>query len=190
MIIGITGGSGTGKTAVSLCFEKHGYFIIDADKVAHKVMDRKSPCLKEVIDFFGHEYLNQGGTLNRKKLGEKVFKNKDLLENLNKITHKYIKREIEFLAHNSSETVIDAALLFESGLDKLCQKVVFVSCPEDIRIKRIVSRDGVSKKYATSRIKAQKTDEFYRQRCDYEIVNDGEQNIALKVEEILACLKD
>lgn len=188
MIIGITGGSGTGKSTVSAEFEKRGYFVIDADKVAHRIMDKGTACLGEVTEFFGEEYLNSDGTLNRKKLGAKVFNDASLLEQLNKITHKYIRKEIEFLTQGKSLAVIDAALLFESGLDDLCEKAVFVSCPADIRIQRIVSRDGVDKDYAVSRINAQKPDEFYRKKCDFEIINDGKQDVALNVEEILTCL--
>ena len=98
MIIGITGGSGVGKSTVSKEFEKKGFFVIDADIVAHKVMDKGSECLKEVIDFFGSEYLNSDSTLNRKKLGTLVFNNKEMLDKLNEITHKYIIKAIEFSA--------------------------------------------------------------------------------------------
>lgn len=190
MIIGVTGGSGTGKSTVSDYLKKAGFYVIDADSVAHSVMESGSPCLNEVLDFFGNEYLNSDGSLNRKKLGSKVFEDKNLLEKLNEITHKYIIKEIEFLALKHPFVVIDAALLFESGLSKLCDKTIFVSCIKEIRIKRIMARDNVTEQYASSRINAQKDDDFYRQRCDFEIVNDGKQNIALKIEEIFACLKD
>lgn len=190
MIIGITGGSGTGKTVVSSHFENFGFLVIDSDEVAHKVMDKESPCLNEVAEIFGYKYLNEDKTLNRKKLGEKVFNDKTELENLNKITHKYITKEIEFLSKSSTFVVIDAPLLIESGLDKICDKTVFVSCPKDIRVQRIMLRDGISKEYALARINAQKEDDFYRKNCDFEIINDGKNDISLKIEEILDCLKD
>ena len=189
MIIGITGGSGVGKSTVSKEFEIKGFFVIDADVVAHKVMDKGSECLKEVIDFFGSEYLNSDSTLNRKKLGTLVFNNKEMLGKLNEITHKYIIKEIEFCAQNKENVIIDAAVLFESGLFEMCEKTVFVSCPYDIRIQRIVARDNVKSDYAKSRIDAQQKDEYYKEKCDFEIINDGENNIEEKVEEILTWLK-
>ena len=189
MIIGITGGSGVGKSTVSKEFDKKGFLVIDADKVAHKVMDKGTDCLKEVTDFFGTEYLNEDGTLNRKKLGALVFNNKEKLEKLNEITHKYIIAEIKNLLEINENAIIDAAVLFESDLKNLCHKTIFVSCPFDVRVQRITARDNVSSDYATDRIKAQQNDEYYRQKSDFEIVNDGDNNIEAKVEEILTCLK-
>lgn len=189
MIIGITGGSGVGKSTASKVFEKKGFFVIDADKVAHSVMDKGSACLEEVVDFFGSDYLNPDGSLNRKMLGKTVFNNKDLLEELNKITHKYITKEIEFCAQSKENVIIDAAVLFESGLENMCDKTVFVSCSAEIRINRIMLRDDINYEYAKSRIDAQQKDDYYRQKCDFEIVNDGENNIDTKIEEILTCLK-
>lgn len=189
MIIGITGGSGAGKSTVSAEFEKRGFFVIDADKVAHQVMEKGTECLKETVAFFGEEYLNKDGTLNRKKLGSLVFNNKEMLDKLNEITHKYIIKEIKCLSQKSDNVVIDAAVLFESSLKEMCDKTVFVSCPFDIRVERIMARDKVSEKYAADRINAQKKDEYYRQKCDFEIVNDGDNNIEAEAEEILTCLK-
>jgi len=190
MIIGITGGSGAGKSTVSSQFEKLGYFVIDADNVAHKVMDAGTSCLKEVIDFFGEKYLNPDGTLNRKKLGNKVFADKNMLDELNRITHKHIINEIKFLAQDKSLVIIDAALLFESGLNYMCNKTIFVSSSFAKRVERIVIRDNVSEDYAIRRINAQQKDDFYREKCDFEIKNDDDENLALRVEEILSCLKD
>lgn len=189
MIIGITGGSGVGKSTVSAQFEKNGFFVIDADKVAHKVMDQGTECLKEVTDFFGTEYLNGDGTLNRKKLGNLVFNNKEKLEKLNEITHKYITKEIVLLSEKNENTLIDAAVLFESGLNELCNKTIFVSCPFDVRVKRIMERDSITETYAKDRINAQQKDEYYRRLCDFEIINDGDNDIKVKTEEILTCLK-
>jgi len=189
MIIGITGGSGVGKSTVSEKFQKRGFLIVDADKIAHRVMDKGTDCLNEVISFFGREYLNSDGTLDRKKLGSLVFSNKELLERLNEITHKYIIKEIEFMVSNTPNAVIDAAVLFESGLEKMCSKTIFVSCPSDIRLERIMARDNIGREYAENRIKAQQSDEYYREKCDFEIVNDGDNDIEAEVEEILTCLK-
>lgn len=175
MVIGITGGSGGGKTTVSKEFEKAGFKIIDADEVAHRVMEKGSKCLAEVVDAFSEKYLKEDGSLDRKRLGSLVFNNPEKLQLLNSITHKHIIEEIK--KEITDKTVIDAIGLFDTELYTLCDSTVFVYCPEDIRVKRIVEREGVSKEYAESRIKAQKDDGYFKSKADFTVINDGEHNI-------------
>ena len=136
MVIGITGGSGAGKTTVSKEFINAGFNIIDADEVAHKVMEKGSLCLKEVIDVFSDEYLNEDGTLNRKKLGALVFNDPEKLALLNSITHKHIINNIK--EQITEKTVVDAIGLFDTELYTLCDSTIFVYCPKEIRVKRII----------------------------------------------------
>lgn len=175
MVIGITGGSGGGKTTVSKEFEKAGFYIIDADVVAHSTMSKNSDCLKEVICEFGEEYLNKDNEIDRKKLGALVFNNKEKLEKLNEITHKHIVKNIKAMIKEN--TVIDAIGLFESELDKLCDSTIFVYCPKELRIKRIVERENITVQYAKDRINAQKKDEYYKKRATYTVINDNENDI-------------
>lgn len=175
MVIGITGGSGGGKTTVSKEFEKAGFNIIDADEVAHKVMEKGSPCLKQVIDVFGSEYLNENGELDRKKLGAVVFADPEKLALLNSITHDHIINKIK--GKITEKTVIDVIGLFDTQLHSLCDSTIFVYCPEDIRVERIMKREGISKEYALKRIKAQKNDEYFKQKADYTVINDGIKDI-------------
>ena len=175
MVIGITGGSGGGKTTVSKVFEEAGFKIIDADEVAHKVMSKGSECLKEVIDAFSDEYLNYDGELDRKKLGSLVFNSPEKLELLNTITHKHIIREIK--SKVCEKTVIDAIGLFDTELYKLCDSTIFVYCPEEIRVKRIMAREGITEEYAKNRINAQRSDEYFKEKADFTVVNDGKIDI-------------
>lgn len=189
MIIGITGGSGAGKSTVSAKFEKYGFKIADADKIAHMLMAKGSDCLSETVEHFGSGFLNSDGTLNRKKLGEAVFSDPEKLKALNKITHKYITAEIKKITEENPDTVIDAAVLFESGAYRLCDVTVYVHCPEEIRIKRIMERDGISREYAKSRIKSQADENKYKSLCDYTIACCPEADTDIQIEEILNCLK-
>ena len=175
MVIGITGGSGGGKTTVSKEFKRIGFNIIDADEVAHKVMEKGSACLKEVICAFGEEYLDAQGGLDRKKLGALVFSDPDKLALLNSITHKHIISKIK--EEMTDKTVIDAISLFDTELYSLCDSTIFVYCPKEIRVKRIVEREGVDESYAKSRINAQKDDEYFKAKADFTVINDGKEDI-------------
>ena len=177
MIIGITGGSGSGKSTVSALFREHGWFVIDADEVAHAVMGKGSACLAEVCEAFGQDVLQKDGELDRKKLGAIVFADSKKRKRLNKITLHYIVQAIKEQLCGKKNAVIDAPLLFESGLNLLCDETIFVSCPKQIRIKRIMERDGIGEAYAKARISSQKSDEELRALCDREVINDGQTNL-------------
>ena len=183
MIIGITGQSGCGKSTVSRLFQEKNYFVIDCDKVAHNVMSNNNDMLEEIRQEFGNGVFN-GNDIDRKKLGNVVFHDSVKLSALNRITHKYIVKKVMELLANNPNCVIDAPLLFESGLDKICDKKIFVYCPEEIRINRITERDGITKEYAISRTKSQKDDLYYRSRCDMVVLNDGEAEILPQLKEI------
>ncbi len=174
-ILGVTGGSGCGKSAFCRELSRLGAYVIDADIVARQIVEKGMPALAEIKTEFGEEYLNSDGTLNRKKLGELVFSSPLKLEKLNKITHKYITEEInkKLKEKNGGLRIIDAALLFESGLDKICDRTVCVLASRDVRAERIMVRDAISQTAAYSRIEAQQNDEFYKKRADDVIENDG-----------------
>lgn len=175
MVVGITGGSGAGKTTVSKEFKRIGFNIIDADVVAHKVMEKGSTCLKEVIDVFSDAYLDEKGELDRKKLGALVFNSPEKLALLNSITHKHIINKIK--EEITDKTVIDAISLFDTRLYTFCDSTIFVYCPKEIRVKRIMEREGVEESYALSRINAQKDDEYFKSKADFTVINDGEEDI-------------
>ncbi len=180
IVIGLTGGSGSGKSTVALCFKNAGARIIDADQIARDVVAIGRPALAEIANTFT-DVLLPDGSLNRKKLGAIVFSDKNALAQLNKITHAYIIKAIKEILENHPQplTVIDAPLLFECGLEPLCSVCVAVLSDRKTRLERIMKRDGLTEDLAKSRIDAQPDDDFYRTRCDYIIENNQDQN-ALK----------
>lgn len=173
-IIGITGGIGTGKSQVCKILQEHGVYVIDADQVARKVVQKGEKALPELVSYFGEEILLPGGELDRKKLADIVFDNSEKLGMLNQITHKYIIEETNQMIKNSSANIvaIEAALLIESGMHKMCDKVISVISDRETRIARILARDHLSRKQAIKRIESQQSDEFYIRHADFVIINN------------------
>lgn len=180
MIIGITGPSGSGKGAVSEYLKSaYDFKVIDADRVYHHIISFPSDCVSELAASFGYSIVNSNGGIDRKALSHLVFgeENKDKLLLLNKITHKYVIAEINKLLDEYREsgvevTVIDAPLLIEAGVDKICDHVLAVVADKSIRADRIASRDGIDKASALLRIESQKPDSFYAKKCDGLLQND------------------
>jgi len=186
MIIGLTGGSGTGKSTAGSFFKDRGFLVIDADKVSRKVCSKGEKCLLEIKDSFGENILDSEGNLKRQVLGDIVFNDKAKLNLLNKITHKYIIEEIcNIVSQNKCKNIVlDAPLLFETDLHKMCDINICILSNKENRINRIMLRDGISKEQAFRRIESQKDDEYYISRSDYAIYND------LGVSELEGSLKD
>lgn len=186
-ILGITGGSGTGKTTVSKMLCERGLYVIDADKVARDVVEVGRPALSEIKDEFGAGVIKDDGTLDRKALADIVFKNADKLERLNEITHKYIIADInEKLSRLDGEWAgIDAAALIESGIADKCDKVTAVAADFDVRKERIIRRDGLTEEQAVNRLKAQKDKDFYIEKADFVIENNSdEQTLKMAVDDL------
>lgn len=185
MIIGLTGGSGTGKSTVSDWFLKKGYKVIDGDKLSRELTVPGSPVLDKIISTFGKEYLLPDGTLDRRALGGLIFTDDAARLTLNSILHPAITDEVRKRIENVENAVIEGAAIHECDIFKLCDKCIFVSCPGDIRIKRIMERDNLTFEYAKNRINSQKSDEYYRGVCDIEIVNDGNsESLEQKLEDL------
>lgn len=174
-VLGVTGGSGCGKSAASVYFQNKGAHIIDADKIARKILEPGTPATAEVLSVFP-EVLVSEGIIERKKLADIVFHDKDKLDRLNTITHGYIIQEIKHqLAECSAAlAVIDAPLLFEANLEKLCHTTLGILANRSLRIDRIMHRDGLTMDQAAARIDAQKDDGFYRTNCHYIVENNGD----------------
>ena len=192
-IIGITGGSGTGKSSVSAILKDFGAYVIDADLTARKIVQKGSPALSEIEKHFGKSVINEDGTLNRKALAAIVFADEKELDILDKITHKYVKEDIlnEIKSTNSKLFVIDAALLHKGELDGICDITIAVTAPLNLRKERIIKRDAISEKDAEMRISAQKSDEYYSQACDFTIENNKNTDyLREKITEILKKLEN
>lgn len=174
MILGITGGTGCGKTTLLNCIAERGGLILDCDAIYHDLL-RTDPALLSAIEarFPGSV---ENGALQRKKLGNLVFSDEKALEDLNAITHGAVKAEVlRRLSEKPRLAAIDAIALFEGGLATLCDITVAVTAPEEARIQRLMVRDGIGRDYAKRRIAAQKSAEWFRERCDYCLENNGTQ---------------
>ena len=173
MILGITGGTGCGKTTLLKVIAEKGGLILDCDAIYHQLLASDASLLAAIEDRFPGSVEN--GVLQRKKLGSIVFSDEKALQDLNKITHGAIKAEVlRRLEHAPALAAIDAIALFEGGLADLCDVTVAVTAPEEVRVQRLMLRDGISEDYARSRIRAQHSEDWFRERCDYVLVNGGE----------------
>lgn len=180
-IIGLCGGSGSGKGTVADLLSLYGIMSIDTDAVYHEITSHSSPCLDEIRKSFGDIVISEDGSLNRKELAKIVFSGEDSMVKrslLNRISHKHVwdktKEIISYLKKSGAEFVmIDAPLLFESGFNKECDFVIAVTADMDIRIERIIKRDGIDKNAATLRIKSQLPDNYLVENSDFHIENSG-----------------
>ena len=177
-ILGLTGGSGTGKSAACTAFARLGCGVIDADATYRTLCDTCKPMLKEIQNVFG-DVFSTDRKLDRKKLGAIVFADAQKLQQLNAITHPYIRQAARdaFAAYSKRGCLLciyDAPVLFEGQMETLCDKTCAVLAARNTRIARIVARDAITEEYAALRIDAQKDDAFYRDRCDYVVQNDAD----------------
>ena len=174
MILGITGGTGCGKTTLLKCIEAQGGLVLDCDAIYHELL-RTDPALLRAI---GARFPGtvENGVLQRKKLGSLVFSDENAMKDLNAITHSAVKTEVlRRLEEKPALAAIDAIGLFEGALAELCDVTVAVTAPEESRVRRLMARDGISRDYARQRIAAQHTPDWFRQRCDYCLENSGTQ---------------
>lgn len=183
-IIGLTGPSGAGKGALAAQFAARGIPIIDADRIYHDLLVPPSRCLDALVQKFGNGILAADGTLDRASLAALVFGNDESSTarrmTLNHITHQYVtERTNELLSEYGAQgfvtTVIDAPLLIEAGLHERCDVVVAVLANREVRLKRLLERDGKSREALSARIDAQPDDDFYRSHADIVVINDGEE---------------
>ena len=176
IVIGITGPTGAGKTTALNELEKLGGAVIDCDAVYHEMLESDITLQNMIINRFG-DIRNEKNGIDRKKLGAIVFKDPQALKELDQIVHKAIYDAVSGLidgyraAGTYRAAAIDAIGLFESGLNGLCDTTLAITAPAEIRVKRIMVREGISESYARSRVEAQKPDEFYTSRCAHILVN-------------------
>lgn len=172
MILGITGGTGCGKTTLLTAIEEAGGLVLDCDAIYHDLLTRDTDLLTAIGTRFPGTVEN--GALQRKKLGSIVFADEQALLDLNAITHSAIKAEVlRRLEAKPTLAAIDAIALFEGGLAQLCDVTVAVTAPEADRVQRLMLRDSISEDYARKRIAAQHDEDWFRQRCDYILENNS-----------------
>ena len=172
MIIGITGGSGSGKTTLLNLIRDRGGLVLDCDAIYHDLLKNDETLLRSIENRFPGTVKNS--ELDRKKLGGIVFGDENALLDLNAITHAAVKSEVlRRLDGKPDLAAIDAIGLFEGGLAELCQVTVAVTAPAEIRVQRLMAREGISEDYAKKRIAAQRDDGWFREKCDFVLENDS-----------------
>ena len=171
MILGITGGTGCGKTTALKAIQALGGAVLDCDAIYHRLLQTDKGLLAAIEKQFPGTVVE--GALQRKVLGEIVFSDEKALEALNRITHSAVKKEVLGLLPQDHRLVaIDAIGLFEGGLAELCKLTVAITAPRESRITRLMARDGISREYALKRIDAQRSNEEFSALCDYTLHND------------------
>lgn len=175
-VLGITGGTGGGKTTALDTVRELGGLVIDCDAVYHELLRTDGDMLSEISRRFPG--VISDGALDRKALGAIVFADRQALADLNAITHKYVRRETDrrlrdWALNGGTLAAIDAIALFESGMAGRCSAVIGIIAPKEERIRRLMKREGISRQYAASRIDAQKPDSYFEENCDHILVNDG-----------------
>lgn len=176
IVIGITGPTGAGKTTALRVLEELGVRVLDCDAIYHQLLKTSKPLRWELTSRFGEVFDEKG--LDRHKLGKLVWGDDQARQELNAITHKYILSQLGEEIADAQEAglpgaAIDAALLLESGAWKLCTTTVAVVAPEEIRIQRIMAREGIDRSYAAARVRAQERSEWFARHCQHTLVNDS-----------------
>ena len=183
VVLGITGGTGAGKTSALRAIEALGGQVIDCDAAYHEMLAENEELRNAINEKFPGVFRSDG-SLNRRKLGEEVFARKDRMEQLNEIVFRFLVPEIERRVEALPDGLyaIDAVNLLESGLDHLCDQTIAVTAPLELRVRRIMARDGITEQYARLRISAQKADEYYRSKCDCELTNSADTTEAFQAD--------
>ena len=175
VVLGLTGGTGAGKTSALKAIEALGGRTIDCDALYHTMLRTDEPLRQALVREFGQETFLPDGSLNRPYLGKRVFSRQERLARLNEIVYAAIVPEVERQVESGDCPLwaIDAINLLESGIARLCDRTVAVTSPMELRLRRIMARDGIDETYARLRISAQRTDDYFREHCDLELCNDA-----------------
>lgn len=176
-VIGLTGQSGAGKTTVCEVFRDNGFAIINADQVSRLVLQKGHPCLQEVLEAIPEATLDSNGDIDRKKLGDLVFRDRGKLNLLTSISFPHItalilQEILRYADEGEKWILLDAPTLFESRADDFCQLIISVLADENVRLKRIMERDRLSEVQARNRLNSQHEDSFYIDNSDFIIKNN------------------
>lgn len=184
LAIGITGGIGSGKSTICRLFEILGVPVYYADDRAKSIMTEDQDLVNSLKEAFGKDIYSADGQLQRKALASIVFNDQEALNRLNNLVHPAVFRDSANWTKSWADlpyTIKEAALLFESGSWQLLDEIIFVDAPEEIRIRRVVDRDGSTEEEVRARIEAQMPDAEKRERAQHVILNDGSQSLIHQV---------
>lgn len=179
-VVGICGSSGSGKSSLCEMLSYRGYPVLDCDKIYHSLVNKPSECLDEICRAFG-QHLCVEGRLDRKELGKIVFASPEKLSYLNEISHRHvlnqIKKDLTRLEEQKKAfCFIDAPMLFESGLDKMCDFICAVISDPAVQISRVCERDHISKAEALKRLENQIPENILREKADFVVENNTDLN--------------
>ncbi len=189
-ILGITGPTGSGKSLLCQTLSAHCIPVLDADEIYHGLLLPPSPCLDALRSAFGNEIFLKDGSLHRPALSDLVFHDKAKLELLNHTVLGFVLNQLraeirELERKGYTHVAVDAPTLFESGFDRECHRVIAVLASPELRLERILRRDGIDRSRAAARIAAQKEDAFYESRSDAVLYNNGDpQDLVCQIEEL------
>ena len=183
--VGLTGQTGAGKGYVCEMLAAEGFTVVDADVYARRLTEKNAPLLPKLQEAFGEDVV-EGGELNRRLLAARAFASREKTDLLNRIMHPAIIEQCRAAADGL--TVLDAPQLFEAQMEGDCYRVVSVVAPEDVRLQRIMARDGLTEAQALTRIRAQYGEDYYTAKSDYVIINDGIADVAAQMKRILAAI--
>jgi len=187
LIIGITGGIGSGKSTLSHLLRAEGYSVYDTDLEARRLQNEHSVMRKKMIDIFGKDIYTEQG-LNRSALGKIVFGKPELLTKLNAIVHPLVMDDFNSWVSNrlpKKMLFIESAILYESGFNKLVDKVILITASEAVRIARVVKRDGVTPEHVLTRMSHQLSEEDKMNRADFVIHSDDNKPLVDKMRKII-----
>lgn len=184
-VIGLTGPTGAGKSTVCQALARAGYGIVDTDRLAREVVRPGSDCLRRLVEAFSPAILQADGSLDRRELARRAFAAPEQTRLLNDITHPAIVALCEaqlarFQEEGRRGAVIDAPLLFESGLSARCHRVVAVVAAPEVRLRRLRQRDGLPEEELRRRMAAQPDESAYTERADTVLRNDGDETALLR----------
>ncbi|MEI6556380.1 MAG: dephospho-CoA kinase [Paludibacter sp.] len=192
LIIGITGGIGSGKTTLSEHLRREGYSVYDSDKEARRLQNEHPVIREKLTELFGADIYNESG-LNRAEIAKIVFGNPELLRKLNDIVHPVVRDDFkQWIMRNNSEkyAFVESAILFESGFNKLVDKVILMTASEELRIRRVIKRDGVNPEQVKARMSNQFDDKDKIPFADYVIHTDDNLPMIDKMKRLLLQLSD
>jgi len=190
LIIGITGGIGSGKSTLSHLLRAEGYSVYDTDLEARRLQNEHSAMKRKLVEMFGKDIYTEQG-LNRSALGKLVFGKPELLTKLNAIVHPLVMEDFNNWVSNrypKKMLFIESAILYESGFNKLVDKVIVITADEAVRIERVVKRDGISSEHVRARMSHQMSEEEKSSRADYVIHSDDNKPLVDKMRKIIVDL--